>query len=59
MIHDIREAFYECLADLDWMDGVTKHVAMDKVNVVFSFHFCYTTEYVGNFRFHDWIDLLL
>ena len=32
MIRDIREAFYETLMDLDWMDRVTKDTAMDKVS---------------------------
>ena len=32
MIHDIREAFYETLEELDWMDIMTKGFAMDKVS---------------------------
>ena len=31
MIGDIREAFYDRLEDLEWMDDMTKGFAMDKV----------------------------
>ena len=34
MIHNIREAFNEILAESDWMDPETKSVASEKVNQI-------------------------
>ena len=45
MIRDIREAFYETLMDLDWMDRVTKDAAMDKVG-----NLCATISSLGHLR---------
>ena len=45
MIRDIREAFYETLMDLDWMDRVTKDTAMDKVS-----NLCATISLLGHPR---------
>ena len=45
MIRDIREAFYETLMDLDWMDRVTKDTAMDKVS-----NLCASISLLGHLR---------
>lgn len=34
MIHEIRAAFNELLADIDWMDDETRAVAKEKANAM-------------------------